>query len=305
MALVKLEDFYPNYRETAGNDDVKGLDVYTQGNEKIGSVDDVLIDEGDGRFRYLVIDTGFWVFGKKVLLPIGLARIEHGDRRVYIDGLTKEQVENLPEFNGDLKLDQDYEERVRGVYRPMTTGTASAPAAGMNTASTAGMNTASAADFTYDRDNYSYDHEPALYNMNEQNHQTLRLYEERLITNKQRHKTGEVNIGKHVETETARVSVPVEKERVIVERTTPTDAGTPVAPGERAFSEGQVAHMDVYEETADVHKEAFVREQVEIRKEVEQQTVNAEETIRREQLDLDADGQEIVDRSGRTSTDRR
>lgn len=297
MALVKLEDFYPNYRETLGDEDVKGLDVYTQGDDKVGSVDDVLIDERDGRFRYLVVDTGFWVFGKKVLLPIGLARIEYGDRRVYVDGLSKEQVENLPEFNGDLKIDQDYEEQVRGVYRPMTTGTATAPAAGANTAS--------AGNFRYDRDSYTYDQEPSLYNMNEQNHKTLRLYEERLIANKQRHKAGEVNVGKHVETETARVSVPVEKERVVIERSNPTDMGTPVAPGEGAFSEGQVAHMDIYEETADVHKEAFVREQVDIHKEVEHETVNAEEQIRREELDLNADGQEIVDRSGRTSPDRR
>jgi len=35
--------------------------------------------------------------------------------------------------------------------------------------------------------------------------------EERLIANKQRVKTGEVAVSKHIETETARVSVPIEK----------------------------------------------------------------------------------------------
>ena len=47
----------------------------------------------------------------------------------------------------------------------------------------------------------------------------IRLYEERLMVNKEREKAGEVAIGKRVETETASVSVPVERERIVVERT--------------------------------------------------------------------------------------
>jgi stress response protein YsnF len=38
------------------------------------------------------------------------------------------------------------------------------------------------------------------------------LYEERLVANKKTPSDREVVVGKHVETETARVSVPVEKE---------------------------------------------------------------------------------------------
>lgn len=296
MALTKLENYYPDYKDHANGDDIKSLDVYAQ-NDKVGSVHDVLVDERDGRFRYLVVDTGFWVLGKKVLLPIGLAQIDYTQRRVNVNGLTKQQVEDLPEFTDNLKIDQDYEENVRGVYRPMATGRAGTGASTATTASTAG-------NIPFNRDTYDYQQDAALYNMNERDHQTLRLYEERLITNKQRQKTGEVKVGKHVETETARVSVPVEKERVVIERTTPTGAGTPVPPGEAAFQEGTVAHVDIYEEKADVHKEAFVREQVNIRKEVEQDTVTAEEQVRREELDIDDAGRGIIDR-GTTKRDRR
>jgi stress response protein YsnF len=58
-----------------------------------------------------------------------------------------------------------------------------------------------------DRHLYTYEHEPSLYQMNEQEHQTLDCYEERLVANKRRRQTGEVAIGKRIETETARVSV--------------------------------------------------------------------------------------------------
>jgi hypothetical protein len=117
MVLYKLEDFDTNYQDTFGGDDIKGFDVYSSiDDDKIGSVKNIMVDE-EGNFRYLVVDTGFWVFGKKVLLPVGRSRIDYDDRRVYAVGLTKEQAEALPEFGDDLKVDYDYEEQVRGVYR--------------------------------------------------------------------------------------------------------------------------------------------------------------------------------------------
>lgn len=120
----------------------------------------------------------------------------------------------------------------------------------------------------------------------------IRLYEERLIVNKQRQKTGEVEIGKRVETETASVSVPVEKERIVIERSDAT-AGNVVSPGTANFAGGTVAEVNVYEEKADIEKQAFVREEVSVRKEVETETVSARETIRREELEVEADGDVI------------
>ena len=120
----------------------------------------------------------------------------------------------------------------------------------------------------------------------------IRLYEERLMVNKQRTKAGEVGIGKRVETETASVAVPVEKERIVIERTDATTGGV-VAPGTADFAGGKVAEVELYEETASIDKQAFVREEVSVRKEVEQETVQASETIRREELEIDADGDVI------------
>jgi uncharacterized protein (TIGR02271 family) len=316
MPLHKLEDFDSEYRNAFDDDDIKGKSVYTEGNdEKIGTVSDILVDE-DGHFRYFVVDLGFWIFGKKVLLPVGRTRFHHATDRVYALGMTRQQAEDLPEFSDRLAVDYDYEEKVRGVYRPTTgiTGEPSldAPApldttglgvgTGLGAAAGLGVPTGlEAAAYqptpdvdriverpTYDRDTYNYQLDSSLYDINEQDHQTLRLYEERLVANKQRRKTGEVAIGKRVETDTARVSVPVDKERVIVERVTPADAGRTVAPDATAFREGEVARMEIYEETADISKEAFVREEVRIKKVVDQETVEAKETIRREELDVNA-----------------
>jgi uncharacterized protein (TIGR02271 family) len=125
----------------------------------------------------------------------------------------------------------------------------------------------------------------------------VKLYEERLVVDKDRVKTGEVTVGKRVETETARVAVPIEKERIVVERVTPVDAGTAVDPATVNFGAGEVARMEVYEETADISKEAVLREEVNIRKEVEQETVHVEDQVRREELDLDTSGLPVEDKT--------
>jgi uncharacterized protein (TIGR02271 family) len=282
MALQRIAEFEPNYKEEIfAGDDIKGFDVYAgDSDEKVGTVYDALVDE-TGRFRYLVVDTGIWIFGKKVLLPIGSARFDYGANRVYATGLrSKAQAEQLPAYNELEPLDYDREEQVRGLYR--NPGTAAAAASTATPAS-------------YDRSNYSYDMDRPLYETNEQNHQNLKLYEERLIANKNRAKTGEVAVGKRVETETARASVPIEKERVVIERVTPVEAGRVVSVGDADFQSGEVARMEVYEETADIHKEAYVREEVNVRKEVVRSTVDAEETLRREELDIQTDGTPVVD----------
>jgi len=276
MPLHKLEHFDQNYRETFGGDDIKALDLYTDGGERIGSVADVLVDD-DGRFRYLIIDASLDFISKKILLPIGLSRINYPERRVYVDGLSRQQVENLPDHKEDAILDKDYEENVRGVFRSSTNGV------------------------TYDRDTYNYQQDPDLYGLNEQSDQTFRLYEERLIANKHRIKTGEVTVGKHIETETARVTIPIQKERVVIERVVPIGAGKVVDPNELKFQEGEVARIEVYEETPEIHKEAFVREEVRVKKVVERDTVEAQDTIRREELDVDTAGNLNMQENGITT----
>ena len=322
MALYKIKEFYPDYRDQLDNQDIIGYGLYS-GDEKVGSVDDLLVDD-EGKFRYLVINTGAWIFGKKVLLPIGRTQIDYGNRHVNVSNLTREQVENLPTYDGSA-VDNSYEERVRDVYRPMGTTMPVdpvmptdplAPILPLETSSALG-NTSPIdrdpvvqqgiydedalthdRDIAYDRDTdsrdpYSYDRDPGLFDLGNPDHQTLKLYEERLIANKTRAKTGEVSVGKRVETEAVHVSVPIEKERVVVERTTPTDA-VAVAPGETAFREGEVARIEVYEETPDIRKEAFVREEVSIRKEVDRNMVEADETLRKERLDVDKTGNPTV-----------
>ncbi|NEP17835.1 MAG: DUF2382 domain-containing protein [Leptolyngbya sp. SIO4C1] len=298
MSLVKFKDAYPNYRDTFGDSEAVHFDeysVYTAGDEKVGSVKDALFERETGDIRYLIVDTGFWIFGKNVLLPVGLAHFDYDQRRVYVDGLTEEQVENLPEYHDDMTVDYEYEERVRGSYRPMAETRnrqfmgddyqVDAYRAYPGNAAVSGATETTGVP----ANDYRYESEPGLYQMDEASHQPIRLYQERLIADKDRFKMGEVAIGKRVESETKEVSVPVEKERVVIERSTPTNP-TPVAGTAPDFNSGEVARMEVHAEEANIHKEAFVREEVNVRKEVDRNVVSESETVRREELDVDTAG---------------
>ena len=323
MALFKIADFNPNYREEAfDGDDVKGLDIHSaKTDEKIGSIDDILVDD-TGRFRYLVVDTGFWIFGKKVLLPVGRCYVDTNKQRIYAKNLiSKDQAEDLPEYSEAMTVDYDYEERVRNVYRtssvensPPVEMTPPVGASGVSsvsdpiyrstTVSNPGATPTPEPLVTptptpapaprYDRNTYRYEQEPEMYQMDDREHQKLKLYEEKLVARKNRQMTGEVSVEKRVETEVVTASVPVERERIVIDRKTPSSSRI-VTPTNADFQEGEVARMKVYEETADIEKQAFVREEVSVRKEVERDTVEAEETLRRQELDVNVGGNPIVE----------
>ncbi|MBD1863158.1 MULTISPECIES: YsnF/AvaK domain-containing protein [Trichocoleus] len=127
-----------------------------------------------------------------------------------------------------------------------------------------------------------------------ENIQSIDLYSERLVPDKTRQKTGEVSVGKHVAVETQSVSTSIERERVIVERIKIEDADRPVALDETSFRAGEIFRMAVYEETPNIQKEVFVREEVSLRKEVTREVVSLEDTVRREEIRVETEGHPAV-----------
>ena len=79
----------------------------------IGSIDQASYDVGSS---YLVVDTGPWIFGRKVLLPAGVVRhVDHADRQVYVDQ-TKAQIKDSPEYDKDTFGSPEYRESVGEYY---------------------------------------------------------------------------------------------------------------------------------------------------------------------------------------------
>ena len=64
---------------------------------------------------YIVVDTGPWIFGKKVVLPAGvLDRVDLDEKKVFVNR-TKDEIKNAPEFDED-RFDQEYRDQLGTYY---------------------------------------------------------------------------------------------------------------------------------------------------------------------------------------------
>jgi hypothetical protein len=99
-------------RDTWSNTDISGYGVEAV-DGGIGSVDEATYDAGSS---FIVVDTGPWIFGKKVLLPAGvIERVDHNDRKVYVNR-TQDQIKNAPEWDENTYRDEAYRSRIGDYY---------------------------------------------------------------------------------------------------------------------------------------------------------------------------------------------
>ncbi|OPH38856.1 Uncharacterized protein conserved in bacteria [Moraxella lacunata] len=260
--LVRLQDIEATEREVLGTDyyNPAGKTAYGIGEEKIGKVEDALVEVETGRVRYLIVDVGGWFSSKEVLIPAGLSRIVGDD--VYFDSLTKDQAEAMEAYDRDYVY--NYQEQ-----------------------------------YAKDRDFFAAETLPAESRVElTDNHytapNTLELLEERLSVNKDRIASGVASIGKRVVSEEQRVEVELQEEHAHIERTAvnrPTDR--------RIGDDAGVATVSVEleAERANVSKDTFVTEEVTLGKTTGTRTETILETIQREELNVDDLGN-VVDREG-------
>src|SRR5215218_5585647 len=101
------------YRETTlSTMDLSGFEVEAK-DGSIGKIDEASNEIGAS---YLVVDTGPWIFGKKVLLPAGVIdRVDTADETVYVNR-TKDEIKNAPEFDEMRYRDPAYRDELGGYY---------------------------------------------------------------------------------------------------------------------------------------------------------------------------------------------
>ena len=264
--LIRLKDIQATHRDLIGDDyyDPTGKTAYGVNEEKIGKIDGALVEDTTGRIRYLIVDAGGWFSTKEVLVPAGLARIVGDD--VFFDSLTQAQVEAMEVY------DHDYQYSYKDQYQK-------------------------------DRQSFVADSIPVAERMeitdtayNAPN--TLELLEERLTVNKDRIVAGLVKVGKHVVTEERNIDVNLEEEHANIERTN-VDRPTERRIGD--INGNQTIEVELEAERARVNKETYVTEEVNVGKTSQQHTETLVETIQREELDIDGDGN-VIDRDGNRFT---
>ena len=85
----------------------------------IGKLDEATYDVGRS---YIVVDTGPWIFGKKVMLPAGVVRgIDETEEKIFVNR-TKEQIKHAPEYDDSLVADDTYRQGLGSYYGPGGSG---------------------------------------------------------------------------------------------------------------------------------------------------------------------------------------
>ena len=171
--LTPLSDLVSNRNYDLSSDhmNVVGQAAYGVGGERVGTVRELLAQDG-GQIRYVVLDVGGWFSAKEVVVPVGLARMEEDG--VYFDSLTKEQVKGMTEYTAGM--DYGDEAQVSDI-RVLSGDTYQAPT---------GVAQPTAADHYQDT---------AMFTTP----QKLQLLEERLLVNKEKFQAGSVEVTESAE----------------------------------------------------------------------------------------------------------
>jgi hypothetical protein len=92
--------------------DWRGRTVIDREGEKIGTFDELYLDEETSRPEWAAVTTG--LFGRKqTLIPLSQARLEGDDLQVPFD---KEHVKDAPALDPDEQVSQDEERRLYSHY---------------------------------------------------------------------------------------------------------------------------------------------------------------------------------------------
>ena len=121
--LDELDDF----QVAEGDPDVRGWDVLAADGKSIGKVDQLLVDTGAKKVRYLSVDLAADVRraggDRHILIPIGYAMLDETADRVRVDGLERTDIEGIPGYRRE-PITRDYEVTVVEAYDPEYDGRA-------------------------------------------------------------------------------------------------------------------------------------------------------------------------------------
>ena len=102
----------PHLRSTQ---EVTGYDIHATDGD-VGEVEDFIIDDVTWKIHFLVVETGNWFSGKKVLIsPHWIKDVKWQEQNVTINH-SKEEVKNSPEYDSSQPLNETYEHSLNDYY---------------------------------------------------------------------------------------------------------------------------------------------------------------------------------------------
>jgi len=264
----------PNTQEVV---DWKGQKLVSQDGDKIGTIDEVYVDEQTGKPEWLAVSTG--LFGSRVsFVPLAEAQRDGDDIRVPY---AKDQVKDSPNAEADGALSQDEESRLYrhyGLDYSESRSDSGLPEGGTDR----GVTGAGAEVREHDRDTTGHDVSGP------ETDSAMTRSEEELSVGTREVETGRARLRKYVVTEEVTKTVPVQREEVRIEREPITDANRDeaLAGGDITDEEHEVT---LHAEEAVVDKQAVPKERVRLETDTVTDEQQVTEEVRKERIETDGD----------------
>src|ERR1043165_5074798 len=96
---------HSNFEIVKGDSDIRGWDVRFRNGEKIGSVEELILDAKAKKVRYMVVDLDeneLRLEHRKIVVPIGLAELDKEHDDVLMPNVSVDQLCTLPEYKRDM-----------------------------------------------------------------------------------------------------------------------------------------------------------------------------------------------------------
>lgn len=96
-------------------DKVKGYHIKAT-NGEIGDVEDFIINDSNWKIDFMLVDTGNWFPGKKVIISPKLIKEVNWEKSTVIVNASEEQVKHSPEYQPDQELSESHESNLQNYY---------------------------------------------------------------------------------------------------------------------------------------------------------------------------------------------
>ena len=230
----------------------RGETVYGADGDKIGSIEELFVDEQTGKPEWVGVGTGM-LGTKRVLVPVvGMERSDDGFRVPY----SKDQVKNTPDIDGD-EISQETEAQLYSHY---------------------GL------DYSEDRSDTGLPEGGAPTGRASVGEADMTRSEEELSVGKRETTRGRARVHKWVDSEPVEMDVELKQETARVSRE-PIDQ-----PVSGAQIGEQEVDVELRGEEAMVQKEAVAKERISVDKDVTTEHERVSDEVRKEQVEIEGDG---------------
>jgi uncharacterized protein (TIGR02271 family) len=120
--LRRMKDVESDYKVSDEDPDVRGWDLMGSDGEKLGEVEELIVDTSAMKVRYLdiEIDDDLIVANddeRHILIPIGAVNLDYENKLVLAPNLTDQSISSLPVYHGE-EISREFEHKIISAFSP-------------------------------------------------------------------------------------------------------------------------------------------------------------------------------------------